>query len=163
MNTSELTDSLVTLLSELVDGAPGGGGAYVLNGGDPGLLASLDALDAEAASAASHGGATIAAHVAHVTYGISLMNRWAGGEHNPFATADWSAAWQTARVTEMEWSALRAELREQAQMWLTALARPREVVRVELNGMIGSVVHLAYHLGAIRQIDRTLRGQREME
>jgi hypothetical protein len=29
---------------------------------------------------------------------------------------------------------------------------------LELNGMIGSIAHLAYHLGAIRQIDYTLRG-----
>ena len=41
----------------------------------------------QAASQTSHGGASIAAHVAHLTYGLSLMNRWAGGEANPFATA----------------------------------------------------------------------------
>jgi hypothetical protein len=29
---------------------------------------------------------------------------------------------------------------------------------LELNGVIASVAHLAYHLGAIRQIDRTIRG-----
>jgi hypothetical protein len=29
---------------------------------------------------------------------------------------------------------------------------------MELNGVIASVAHLAYHLGAIRQIDRAIRG-----
>jgi hypothetical protein len=29
---------------------------------------------------------------------------------------------------------------------------------LELNGVIASVAHLAYHLGAIRQIDRSTRG-----
>jgi hypothetical protein len=28
----------------------------------------------------------------------------------------------------------------------------------ELTGMVSSVVHLAYHLGAIRQMDRRIRG-----
>lgn len=160
MNTNELAESLTTLLSELVDGAPPGS-AYVLNGGDPGLLASLDRLDADAASASHDDGATIAAHVAHLGYGISLMNRWADGEPNPFATADWGAAWKTAAVSEQEWADLRAALREQVQRWQRAVALPRDVRRIELNGMIGSIVHLAYHLGAIRQIDRALRGPRE--
>jgi hypothetical protein len=38
---------------------------------------------------------------------------------------------------------------------------PREVQEIELNGMIGSIAHLAYHLGAIRQIDSSLRGPAE--
>ena len=29
---------------------------------------------------------------------------------------------------------------------------------IELNGSISSIAHLAYHFGAIRQIDRSLRG-----
>jgi hypothetical protein len=28
----------------------------------------------------------------------------------------------------------------------------------ERNGVIGSIAHLAYHLGAIRQIDRSIHG-----
>lgn len=55
MNTSELSNTLTTLFSELVDGAPQAG-AYMLNRGDPGLLASLDRLRAAAASAAPPGG-----------------------------------------------------------------------------------------------------------
>jgi hypothetical protein len=29
---------------------------------------------------------------------------------------------------------------------------------MELNGVIGSIAHLAYHLGAIRQINQIARG-----
>jgi len=32
---------------------------------------------------------------------------------------------------------------------------------VELTGMIASIAHLAYHLGAIRQITRDARGPKE--
>ena len=156
MNTESLNASLVTLMGELTNGASADAG-YVLNGGDPGLLSSLDRLSAEAATSASDGGATIAAHAEHLRYGLSLLNRWSDGE-NPFADADWSRSWKVTHVTEDEWSALRADLRDEAERWVEALRRPREAAPKELNGMIGSVVHLAYHLGAIRQIHKGARG-----
>ena len=31
-------------------------------------------------------------------------------------------------------------------------------LQIELNGVISSIAHLAYHFGAIRQIDRATRG-----
>jgi hypothetical protein len=159
MSTSELFTSLRDVMRELTYGtAPSGG--VVLNRGDAGLLASLDRLTADDASMASQGGASIAAHVAHVSYGLSLMNRWAAGE-DPFASADWNAAWQIGRVSQAEWDTLRSELRTQIDAWLEAIARPRDMEPVELNGVIGSVVHLAYHVGAIRQIHAALRGPRE--
>lgn len=159
MQSDDLTRSLPALFSELVYGPPEGG-AFVLNRGDRGLLASLDRLSAVAASASHGGGATIAAHVAHVRYGLSLMNRWAAGE-DPFDDADWSVSWKTAAVTEEEWLALRTGLRREVDAWHAALQSPRRVDGVELDGVIGSIIHLAYHLGAIRQIDATLRGPRE--
>jgi len=53
---------------------------------------------------------------------------------------------------------LRADLRAETKRWLHALSTAREVQEIELNGMIGSIAHLAYHLGAIRQINSLLRG-----
>jgi hypothetical protein len=156
MNTNEITATLTTLFGELVDGAPETA-AFMLNRGDAGLLASLDRLSAEAASASSEGGATIAGHVDHLRYGLSLMNRWAGGE-NPFLDADWTAAWRTREVSEDRWRELRDGLRDEAHRWLASIGAPRDVALIELNGMIGSIAHLAYHLGAIRQIDRSTRG-----
>ena len=157
MNTAELTTVLTTLHAELVDGAPPQN-SFMLNGGDPGLLRSLDRLDAAAASATHGGGASIAAHVEHLRYGLSLMNRWATEGGNPFAGADWAAAWRHNDVTDAEWSALRTALRDETARWATALGTPREASHVELCGMVGMIPHLAYHLGAIRQIDRATKG-----
>jgi hypothetical protein len=156
MNTRDLTSSLTTLLRELVDGPPGAG-AYMLNRGDIGLLRSLDKLSSDDASTSVDGRATIAAHVDHLRYGLSLMNRWSAGE-DPFAVADWSASWRKTRVTDVEWEELRTALRIEARRWLEALGTPRDVDAVELNGILGSIAHLAYHLGAIRQITRAARG-----
>lgn len=155
MNTRDLTDAMTTLFAELVDGAPEA--AYMLNPHDPGLLRSLDRLDARAASASSHGGGSIAAHVDHLRYGLSLMNRWAGGE-NPFADADWSESWRHGEVDDAAWARLRADLADEAHRWRETLRAPRDAQPIELNGMLASIAHLAYHLGAIRQIDRATRG-----
>jgi hypothetical protein len=53
---------------------------------------------------------------------------------------------------------LREDLRRETQAWIEALRVPREVSDVQLGWITGSVAHLAYHVGAIRQIDRAARG-----
>jgi hypothetical protein len=157
MNTSNINRSLGTLFGELLNGPPQSTSSYMLNRGDRGLLASIARLSAAAASAANEGGASIAAHVEHLRYGLSLMNRWAAGE-DPFSTADWSASWRCTVVSEPEWTTLQSELAQEGTRWLATLNEPREVDETELNGMIASIAHLGYHLGAIRQIDRAARG-----
>ena len=150
---------LERILGELVDGSQPTSG-FVLNPGDRGLLRALDELSAQAASAVPPGGsASVAAHVDHLRYGLSLMNRWSHGE-NPFTDADYSASWTRVRVTDEEWARLRSELRREINAWRQVIREPRAVTDDELGGLIGSVVHLAYHLGAIRQIDRSARGPR---
>lgn len=161
MQTHEISESLATLFSELIDGADTTGGAYVLNSGDAGLLRSLDKLSAADASQSVHGGATIAAHAQHVRYGLSLMNRWAREGGNPFADAAWDEAWKIGAVDDGRWADIRDGLRDEARRWLEGLGSSRSVARVELNGMIGSIVHFAYHLGAMRQIAAGARGPRE--
>lgn len=161
MQTQPILPALTTLFSELTAGAPPGGGAFVLNSGDVGMLRSLARLSAAEASMASEGGATIAAHAQHVRYGLSLMNRWATEGGNPFADARWDEAWRITGVTEVEWSEIRAGLADEITRWHGVLGTPREVIAIELNGMVGSVVHLAYHLGAIRQIAKSARGPRD--
>jgi hypothetical protein len=158
VDTAEIAAPIADLFSELIQGAPGPDGySYMLNGGDVGLLRSLDRLSAEAASARPTGGASIAGHVEHVRYGLSLMNRWSTGE-NPFKDADWAAAWNTTTVSDSEWKTLRESLAAESTRWLQVLRSPRSTSVAEFKGMAGSIAHLAYHLGAIRQIDRAARG-----
>ena len=153
-----LHESLALLFAELVDG-PRPDAAYMLNSGDRGLLRSLDDLSADAASAIpGSGGASIVAHVDHLRYGLSLMNRWNDGDPDPWSDADWLASWNRTTVTSAQWAELRAQLGAEAQRWQEALKQVGEVSLQELNGVIGSMGHLAYHLGAIRQIDRSIRG-----
>ena len=161
IHTNDSCAELARLFSELIDGAAQSGDAFVLNSGDRGLLRSLDLLSADDASNAVNGGATIAAHARHLQYGLSLMNRWADEGGNPFADATWDEAWKTARVDEHTWRDIRTGLRAEASRWRGALGTPRSVEPAMFTGMLASIAHVAYHLGAIRQIGKATRGPRE--
>ena len=150
--------SLDILFRELIDGADADS-CWMLNKKDAGMLRSLEKLSASSASAVPpDGGASIAAHVDHVRYGLSLMNRWVEGDANPWSTADWTESWKRTTVTTQEWTTLRQELAREAHGWLEALRTPHDYSEMELTGAIASIAHLSYHLGAIRQIDRSIRG-----
>jgi hypothetical protein len=158
MEPANTIRAVTALLTELIDG-PVPKASWMMNPGDPGLLSSLDKLSAQHASAVPQGGgASIAAHVDHLCYGLHLLNRWSNGEENPFADANYSTSWSRIDVSPAEWTARREELRRQAYAWRDAIQRPRTLSDFELTGVISSVAHLAYHVGAIRQIDRTTRG-----
>jgi hypothetical protein len=159
MNTAPIAEILAALLRELVEGSGDPKArTYVLNQGDRGLLEALDRLPAAEASKTHDGGASIASHADHLRYGLSLLNRWADGVSPPWPDMDWTASWRRTTVTDAEWTVLREELRREASKWRAALAAPREITDVQLGWMVGSVAHLAYHFGAIRQIDRATRG-----
>lgn len=159
MNSTEISPAVVTLLTELLDGTQARGG-YMLNGGDPGLMRSLDRLSGVEASATPTGDASIAAHVDHLRFSMSLYNRWANGEANPWEGADWTASWRKPTVTDDEWRELRHQLREEVTSYIEGLRNARELSEVELNGMLGGVGHFAYHVGAIRQMNKAVKGPR---
>jgi hypothetical protein len=161
MSSDDFRTVLPTLMRELVEGAPDERTpTYMLNRGDVGLLAVLDRLSAASASAQPTGGASIAAHVDHLRYGLSLLNTWAAGVAAPSQDADWTASWKRNTVSESEWRTLRDELRREATSWMRAMDAPRQVSETEAAWIASSVAHVAYHFGAIRQIDCATRGPR---
>jgi hypothetical protein len=116
-------------------------------------LRQLDGIDAEAASRRPMPGrTTIANHVDHVHYGFTLLNRWAAGEENPWATADWEASWRRGTLTDGQWKELRDKLRSAVKSWQNTVATRTEWNGITAAGAISSAAHTAYHLGAIRQI-----------
>jgi hypothetical protein len=154
MNTPDslFRRALSKLLAEIFDGPPGNE-AYLLNPGDSGLLRQLDSIDAKAASTRPMPGTTtVAAHVDHVHYGFTLLNRWAAGETNPWADADWTASWKRTTVTDEQWRTLRDNLRREAKRWRETVDTRTEWDDVTAPGALSSAAHTAYHLGAIRQI-----------
>ena len=144
--------ALSAMLTEIFDGPPGQE-AYLLNPGDPGLLRQLETIDASAASKRRMPGkTTIVAHVDHVHFGLSLLNRWAAGEANPWAGADSNASWQRTTVTEEQWRTLRDGLRQEAEKWRKVVASRMNWDDMSAAAALSTAAHTAYHLGAIRQI-----------
>ena len=159
MSVSSIFAVLPMIYRELVHGSPDPGArTYLLNQGDEGLLAALERLSADQASRSIDGGASIAAHVDHLRYGLAVLNGWANGTLRSRKEIDWTASWRTTVVSEADWRTLRDALRREADAWLHALGTARDLSEVEAGWLAGSVAHLAYHLGAIRQIDRATRG-----
>lgn len=158
MNSAPFASVLRAILLELSVGSPDPAArTFVLNRSDRGLLAALKGLSAADASA-THGGPSIAAHVDHLRYGLSLINRWAAGALPAAGEMDWTASWRRNVVSEEEWRGLIEALRRETEAWAEVLNAPREVSEVEAGWLAGSVAHFAYHMGAIRQIDRATRG-----
>ena len=140
------------LLTEVFDGPPDKE-AYILNPGDPGLHRQLESISAATASEqAIPGKPSIAAHVDHVHYGLSLLTRWLAGEENPWADADWNGSWRRMSVTDDQWRILREGLRKQAGTWQKAVAGRTQWDDINAAGALSTIAHTAYHLGAIRQI-----------
>lgn len=157
-----MTTPLARLFAELTEGAQPGLEPFILNSGDVGLVRSLEKLSAADASRSVDGGATIAAHAQHLRYGLSLMNQWAREGGNPFANPRWDEAWKVRDVDDAEWREILSGLRREIGQWAQALqSPPPSVSESEMLGIYGSVSHLAYHLGAIRQISKATRGPKE--
>ena len=146
---------LMAHLNEVLYGP--GTDAYFLNPGDRGLIASLDTLSAETASARPGGRSSVASHVDHVRYGLSLLNRFVQGE-DPFGDANWAESWTRQNVTGDQWKTLRAELAREARAWVEAMKSPPAWDEIGLAGAVGSIPHMAYHLGAIRQLAQAASG-----
>jgi hypothetical protein len=144
--------ALLIQLTEIFDGPPGKE-AYLLNPGDPGLLRQLGTITAAQASIRPcPGRTTIASHVDHVHYGLTLLNRWAAGDMDVWAEADWEASWKRTVVTEEQWRKLREALRHEFKNWHTVVATRTHWDETAAGGALASGAHTAYHLGAIRQI-----------
>src|SRR5436853_7596767 len=95
--------AICNMLTEIFDGPPGQE-AFVLNPGDPGLLRQLDSISATVASKRPMPGkTTIAAHVDHLHFGLSILNRWLGGDMDAFSGADWNGSWKRTIVSEEQW------------------------------------------------------------
>lgn len=158
ISIDQFRNALGRLVREALDGtAPDA--AFFLNRGDKGLLPSLDQLTAKQASARRKGGTSVAAHVDHLRYGLSLLNRWARGE-NPWSDADWTASWERVKVNDQQWADLRKALRAEAESWKKAINERGHWDEGSIAEVTASVIHLAYHLSAIRQIQPAVVGPR---
>jgi len=146
------TNALIGLLDETFHKVQG----IYLDGGTS-LFETLNSVTAEEASkSARPGGTTIAAHAAHIDFYLKVIGDYTRG--TPSQKIDWSQSWLTKSVNEKEWEALKKKLS----------ATHSEVIKQinsfddwnddkKIGGAMAVVVHTAFHIGAIRQILKTVK------
>lgn len=139
---------------ELLEGIPEGEPTWITSGGPGGgLYGTLEVLTAAQASQ-SFGGASIVAHTEHVRWAIAMVNGYFRGVT---PRAEWSESWRVSQLNDAGWRDLRDRLREEG----TTLLRNIETSHrwddeAAINGALASLAHTAYHLGAIRQLQRRI-------
>lgn len=115
-----------------------------------GLLPTLEHLNADMASRTSAAGrSSIAAHCEHLRYVLEVMNAWTRGERPEI---DWAQSWQHVTVTPAGWDALRTAIRDEGNRLEVALRERSEWTQRFAQLAINNVAHIAYHVGAIRQL-----------
>lgn len=149
LTPQDFTHSLFKLLKETFEE----GGSFFLQKGT-GLLQTLDAITPEVASREPLPGApSIAAHCAHLDYYVRVnLNSIVGREQE----VDWPSSWRVHSVGVGEWQALKKRLRSGYDDLLTSLSSLPAWEEESLSDSMAIVAHTAYHLGAIRQIQRLL-------
>lgn len=154
MQEELIVNAALDLLTSVYEG-PQGKGSWITDA-DPnaGMFGTLESVSAAMASrVAIPGSAMLAAHVEHLRYQLSLVNRSFAGE-NAFATANWGEAWTKTSVTDDEWRGRVAGLRREYEKVRKSIRTNQAWLsdRTFLTGIIAVVAHAAYHLGAMKQI-----------
>ncbi len=142
-----LLTHLLAVLREGVDG-PVGEFAYFSDAGPTsGLRGLLDTVTFEMASQ-EIGGNSIAAQVHHLTLALNASAQWLRGERT---RPDWATSWTVGDVSAESWGALRQELFSAFEACYHAIETSAFDTEMNAGLSLGTMAHLTYHLGAIRQ------------
>ena len=125
-------------------------GAYLDKGTS--LFETLGQISAEGASQPMGECATIAAHVAHTTYYLTVLEDRMFGRDLSYV--NWDQIWQeVSSVDAAAWEAMVADLRSSYERIKGHLDAAEEWEGIqELSSLLGIIAHSAYHLGEIRQM-----------
>ena len=100
--------------------------------------------------------ASVAAHVAHVTFYMETLLKRVGGDRDP---VDWGHIWATVEaVTPEEWAASQAALKDVVERVRGLIRETPWTDSDQIAGALAILMHNAHHLGEIRQALCTLKG-----
>ena len=139
---------VVELLRETFEGGLPGQGTQYLDHGS-GIRGTLGGINAEQASRRLDGRPSIAAHARHMEFHLRVTGEWIQGDHRK---RDWIGSFEPQTVTEEEWARLKQELEASRAEFVRVLRELSPERFLEEGAGMGAVAHLAYHLGAIRQL-----------
>lgn len=139
------------VLRETFEGSPEGEGSAYLNNGI-GVFNTLENLTAEQASR-DFNGITIAAHTEHAKFYLDRICEFINGRTEK---VNWEQSWLIETVNETEWNFLRQGMRNSYEKVLHCFTGIETWNQDNISDAISIIAHTAYHLGAIRQIMKSL-------
>jgi hypothetical protein len=147
-----MKDAMLAQVTELLretfeGGLPGQGTVYLDHGS--GIRNTLSALTAEQASRRLEGHPSIAAHARHMNFHLRATSEWIEGDQSQ---RDWPGSFEPQTVSADEWSKIQRDLGESRAELVRVLGSLTPERFVEAGAGIGALLHLAYHLGAVRQL-----------
>lgn len=147
---SAVKSSLLYLFREAFDG-PGPKDGLFLNAG-AGIRGVLDDIDSDTASVLVNG-SSIAAHASHLRLYLEVISSFVKGIAR---SADWNEGWSVTSVTEPEWDGVREGIAAACRDIEETVAGIRIWDEDKISMVMALTVHSAYHLGAIKQMIKSL-------
>ncbi len=138
--------AFLAVLTETMEG-PQEYVAYLNRGS--GFFPSLDNLDHLSASKQLTGQTTIAAHIKHSCIHLTAIISLIRGKPE---RVDWPSTWLGATVTQQEWQTSLENMKSAYQELVSVFDEGINWGHKEVAAAMAALAHLAYHLGAIRQI-----------
>jgi hypothetical protein len=153
-------ESYLELLNELVMGKTQEYTWVIDREPGHGIIGTVEQLSAEDASySITEGGSTVAAHTEHVRWSLQLALKFFKGE-NP--KPDWAESWRIKMVDDKQWKKLQVDLKDTYTAIRTAVEKRDDWSDTRfVTGTLAILPHLAYHLGAIRQMVRVVNNNSE--
>ena len=152
LQTEHFIESVAYLLRETFEGSPEGQPSAYLDRGI-GFFTTIDALSAEQVSH-EFGDTTIVAQIEHAKFYLDRLCEFIGGRTE---RVNWEDSWLIETVNDEEWTALRSTVKKAYENALKCLATTDSWDTSKAGMAIGLIAHSAYHLGAIRQIEKSVK------
>jgi len=152
LQTENFVESLAYLLRETFEGSPEGQPSAYLDRG-VGFFNTLSDLSAEQVSR-EYGETTIAAQTEHAKFYLDRLCEFMGGRTEK---VNWEDSWLIDDVNDQEWDALRQTMKQAYENALKCIASVSDWDTRKAGMAIGLIAHTAYHLGAVRQIAKSVR------
>lgn len=147
----EIISSLLELLDELYVGSEGKQTWVIDQDPGHGVSRAIEQIEAlQASMPIVEGGSTIAAHTEHLRWSIQLALEYFDGK---MPSPDWSESWRIHKVNDQEWQKLQQDLLKSYKDLRIAVAERKDWSNQQFRqGTLALLPHVAYHLGAIKQL-----------
>ncbi len=150
MTSEQAVRQLVAVLDEAFEKPSGEWHHFTDASPDSGYFGTIAKLPF-AKAGRSVAGTSVAEQVHHVTFVMdTLTAHLSGGSDSP-GLEQWQASWHAKAIDEAAWQRLQEQLHAAYARLRHAIQRHSVSDAESFGASVGTLAHVAYHLGAIRQ------------